>query len=374
MEKPLSPRLQLLESQNQYPDCVCLELEAIARESDSSEKVDLYLTIAFGEQWQVLAGGRVRFGIKGGELRLKLSNCLFTPADIQGQIEDLEISFSPQLLSWTFRNQQNRVLQGSISKLHLGSLQISDLPLLEATFELSSADIYLTDAEGLWTHSLSPNKHAILDRKIALFLQKQYFSPCLSWIQLGQPDRVWTSISERITEENDAENSEALLKLIDTIATATQDNFLELASIAGLNSATDFAGGNLLGVDLNGLDLSNSNLQGVNLRGANLTDTDLSEANLSKARLSGADLSGAYLEAANLTETDLHAASLALANLIAANLSGADLRGVNLSNTNLSNARVEGALFGDNMGLEPEIKLNLEAKGAIFPASRSQTI
>jgi hypothetical protein len=42
--------------------------------SSQTRQIDLHLTINFDEQWESLKEGRIRFGLKGGELRLKLKN------------------------------------------------------------------------------------------------------------------------------------------------------------------------------------------------------------------------------------------------------------------------------------------------------------
>lgn len=74
------------EPENKYPDCLYLELEGIPVQPNSQEhldfwttstqqqQVDLLLTLNFNEQWESLDQGRVKFGLKGGELRLKLNN------------------------------------------------------------------------------------------------------------------------------------------------------------------------------------------------------------------------------------------------------------------------------------------------------------
>jgi hypothetical protein len=115
---------------------------------------------------------------------------------------------------------------------------------------------------------------------------------------------------------------------IQQILEAETNNFLELARIAGLDIATDFADADLRGVDLSG----------ANLSGADLSGADLSGANLTFAKLSGADLSDADLSGANLSETDLSDADLRRANLSKTNLSHADLRRAKLSLADLRDA------------------------------------
>jgi hypothetical protein len=120
---------------------------------------------------------------------------------------------------------------------------------------------------------------------------------------------------------------------IQQILEAETNNLLELARIAGLDIATDFADADLSGVDLSGADLSGADLSGADLSGANL-----SGVNLTLAKLSGADLSDADLSGANLSESDLSHADLRRANLSKTNLSHADLRRAKLSLADLRGA------------------------------------
>lgn len=383
-----SATLNLLKSHNQYPDCCRLELEAIPIQSSNSDsrEFDLYFSISFDRRWESILGGRIEFGFKGGELRLKLHNCLMSEVTFgrdesfnlylnsENLTETLNITRTEnwqENLAWTLAiAPTNRILQGSLNKVKLGTLQIADNSCyLEASFAVSKQDVQLTDSEGLWRHDLSPNKQSILTRKLSLFWQETRLQPYLSWIVLGNIDRSQLNFANTIETQQDSTTEAELQKLIEFISEAQTDNFLELAKIAGINSLEDFAGSNLLGTNLSGVELSGANLHGVNLRGADLTDADLSEANLSGATLSGADLSGAYLENANLTQTDCHRASFALANLISADLSAANLESANLSNTNLSAARVEKTIFGNNPGMTEEMKLNLQQREAIFQES-----
>jgi hypothetical protein len=130
---------------------------------------------------------------------------------------------------------------------------------------------------------------------------------------------------------------------IQQILEAETNNLLELARIAGLDIATDFADADLSGVDLSGADLSGADLSGADLSGANLSDANLSGVNLTLAKLSDADLSGANLTFAKLSGADLSDADLSGANLSETDLSDADLRRANLSKTNLSHADLRRA-------------------------------
>ncbi len=347
--------LTLIETHNVYPDCVFLELEI---QTKDEQILDLYLTMKFNEQWTDLCGGRVKFGLKGGELKLTLSNCIFSQNYLIVH-DDFQIDVSPDHLSYYFTGKEITVLKSSLNKVKLGTLNLTNNPCsLTATFKPSLVNISLTDAEGLWKHDITPNKHGILDRKIALFLLENRFQPYLSYSKIGSEN---VTSNENIPEQN---NENKVQEVITKICTATTNNLLELADLAGLNPCQDFAGANFLATNLSGLDLSGTNLEYINLRGAVLTDTDLSDSNLSHAKLSGADLSGAFLENSNLSYADFHCASLALVNLIGANLTGAILTETNLINTNFSSANLENAIFANNPGISDSLKASLLARGA----------
>ena len=426
MQEPLST-LSPLESENKCPDSLWMQLEGIPVQSGSTdtEQLELYLTINFNEQWEPLLGGRIKFGLKGGELKLKLENGEMplatgelngsfdlsvqkerqqqqgskTQSNVEaslaeskpgvqdklgtekttGETAQFQLS-SCQVLTkgsevdpaWSFAVKTGKpVLNGLLKKAKLGTVNVTRQPCcIEATFEVSAQDVFMTDAEGLWHHDISPNKHAVLERKLILFLLETKLKPYLSWVQLRYEFPV--PDPSPVETDNEAIAPQALQQLqelIQRISEAKINNFMELAQIAGVNPAMDLAGGNLLGTNLSGVDFSGANLYRVNLRGAELDDADLSEANLSNANLGGADLSGAYLANADLSHANLHRASLALANLSGANLSGADLSEANLSNTNLSGAKLKDARFGKNPGISEEAKLNLKQRGAIFEES-----
>ncbi|MEC4984203.1 MAG: pentapeptide repeat-containing protein [Oscillatoria sp. PMC 1068.18] len=351
-----------LESYNQYPDCLLLGLTAIPCEK---EQLELYLTLNFNQQWENLLEGKVKFALRGGQLSFHIKNGVITT---QGQdfsefstlVKDLATDSN---LVFNFAVPPGvTTLQSSVEKAKLGTLQIQAQPYhLEAQFTVTRQDICITEAEGLWHHDISPNKHAILDSKLALFLLTNKFTPYLSLVKLSTAQLK----NSRANQETTAILGE-LENVITKITAAETNNFLELAKIAQINPLTDLAGGNLMATNLTNINLSSANLFQVNLRGAELDDADLSSANLQGAKLSGADLSGAYLSEANLSFVDLHRASLALANLSGANLENANLLGANLSNVNLSGAKVTNAKFGKNPGITEETKQNLQQRGAIF--------
>ncbi|OCQ95519.1 hypothetical protein BCD67_09815 [Oscillatoriales cyanobacterium USR001] len=397
--------MRSLNSQNKYPDCLWMQLEAIPLQSTTTEPphIDIYLTLNFNEHWEPLLNGRLKFGLQGGTLKLKLENCELplTSRQLTGSFNlfspekpsILETSLNPnqnpdagnQLSTdktdrkqittchiittgsdinpaWVFTTEPGEtILKGLLKSTKIGHFPTQPCRI-QATFEVEKEDIHLIDIEGLWKHDITPNQHAILERILIIYLLETKLKPDLSWIQLcydcANVEKNNTSIITEVKIE--------IQELIESIITAKTHNFMELCQIANLNPAIDFIGGNLRGTTFNGCDFSSANLYRVNFRGANLNDTDFSDANLSNAKFGGADLSGAFLGNADLSDADLHRASIALANLSGANLRGANLCETNLTNTNLSGADVTAARFKNNTGISEEMKDNLIQRGAIF--------
>lgn len=357
-------------SQNLYADWVSMELEASPSNASSQKQFDLYLTLQFNEQWQALLNGRIKFGFKGAQLRLKSEGAIAEWGDPDlGNPFAVTTSASAEEIIWRFcLKTSDSAFRGSLERIRLGSVTLTDEPYqLTATLSVTPPDISVTDGEGLWRHDISPNKHAVLERKLALFLFETQFQSYLSRVELG------SQLSENAGDRKDKiENAIAPASLsqleasMQAIHDATTQNCKELAKLAGLNLLQDLAGGNFLATDLSAIELMGANLSRSNFRGAVLTDASLAEANLSYAKFRGADLSGAYLGNANLRYADLHRASLALTNLIGADLTEANLEEANLSNANLSGAKVDKARFGDNPGLDRETSQNLCERGAIF--------
>lgn len=106
MHPPLSKQPQP-EPENKYPDCLYMELAGTVVQPNNPEHpafwttstqrqpIDLYLTIYFNEQWESLDKGRVKFGLKGGELRLKLENSEI-PYESRELVGSLELKNSPK--------------------------------------------------------------------------------------------------------------------------------------------------------------------------------------------------------------------------------------------------------------------------------------
>ncbi len=204
------------------------------------EKLKLYLTIQFNEQWvQVPLLGRVRFGLKGGELRLRLKNGKiplearnysgsFDP-DVEKQRKQQESQenhskfegswdknkpgvkanhghkntggttdgfqfIDPQIttkgseenLAWVFEVKTGQpVFKGLLKEVELGTIDVMAKPCyIEATFEVSMPDVHVTGAEGLLSPEISREKHVVLDRKIALLILDHKLKPYLSKVVL----------------------------------------------------------------------------------------------------------------------------------------------------------------------------------------------
>ena len=54
-----------------------MQLEAIPLPSvgAQTQQIDIHLSLNFNEHWEPLLGGRVKFGLQGGTLKLNLENC-----------------------------------------------------------------------------------------------------------------------------------------------------------------------------------------------------------------------------------------------------------------------------------------------------------
>ena len=314
--------MQLLKSQNLYPDLFLMKLEVIPLASDTanSDQFDLYLSLNFNQQWYSLLDGRIKLALQAGQLQLRLENSQLQ--QINYQLDDyfkITTESSPTETTCIFTLESTKLLvANSLERIKLGTVKIIAQPFsLKATWQVLPADISLTDAENLWRHDLSPNKHGVLERAIILFCCKNQLPSCLSLVQLGSAN---VEMQDNLAQESKAVTSfsatEELQQIIQQLHRATTDQMDELVKLAKLNLKTDLAGGNLLAANLSGIDLNGANLQKANLRGVDLTDADLSEANLRHVNLSGADLSGAYLENADLTHANLYRTSLAIAKLV----------------------------------------------------------
>ncbi|MDJ0842834.1 pentapeptide repeat-containing protein [Crocosphaera sp.] len=361
------PSLHLHTAYNPYPKCVFLQVTPKSSVT-SQEALILDLNVRFNEQEKSLLNGQIKFGIKGGKLNLMVQQGKIVEPKLKGSLPFKLIESYENSLVWHLIAETGQ----SIIKIeHLSPLATikptGESMEVTVSYQMDLADISITDVTGLWRHDIHPNKHSILERKLAQFLWKERLSPEISLIKIVSNLSGKTQRIDSPTTKIQPEHLAQLHQLIDSLYDVKTNNLLELAKLAELDPQIELTGGNFLATELSSIELSGANLTHSNFRGANLTDADLSEAILSYTRFSGADLSGAYLGNANLQQADFYRSSLALANLIGADLRGANLQDVNLSQTNLSGALVTGTQFGNNEGMTPEIKANLLARGAVFP-------
>ncbi|NEQ83176.1 MAG: tetratricopeptide repeat protein [Moorea sp. SIO2I5] len=234
----------IIQEENKFPDCLMMELkvEPVSTgifQPRNIEKLKLYLTIQFNEQWLQMSFGRVRFGPKSGELRLKLKNGniplaarnfsgSFDP-DVEKerrqqeskenhskmeaswdknkpgvkanhgqkntggttdgfQFIDPEITTkgSEETPAWVFHVKTGQpVFKGLLKEVELGTIDVIAKPCyIEATFEVYMTDVHLTGSEGLWSPEISREERVVLDRKIALLIIKKQLKPYLSKVVL----------------------------------------------------------------------------------------------------------------------------------------------------------------------------------------------
>ncbi|MGB3491197.1 MAG: pentapeptide repeat-containing protein [Elainellaceae cyanobacterium] len=388
MQSSVSSSLQCIEQDNRCPSLLSLEIQVEATDDSQSsahgaddhgksgvEIFDVYVSLSAGDHWQDLGDGKVQMAIAQATLTMSLTDAQFTPAEtlatpeqgafqLAGSEPICDAAGHPSAATFTIFSASDALLSGAIHTVKVGQV-LAQQPSwsLMAIAKTTAQHICITDAEGLWRHDITPNKHGIIERRLAISLHDSLLSPHLCRLQLCHacPDHLPTAkYNSPALDEDD------LRETIQAILDAPTSNLLDLAQRAGLVVETDLSRISLRGASLSGLDLSNVDLSYANLRGADLTDAELSEANVSRAKLGGADLSGAHLGSADLSYCDLHRASLAVANLSGANLSHANLQDANLSQTNLNGVYVHQAQFSGQSALPADLQASLKARGAIF--------
>jgi hypothetical protein len=228
---------------NKCPDCVWLDIQAelIQQKSffgkPSTSQIILYITLQFNEQWYALpnGNGRIKFGLRGGELRLKLENCKISPDDRElcgelsletvikrkqqiseehsvgakliakgaeanygrkettGTSNEFEFKTchvttkgSEQEPAWEFEPRQGEpVLKGLLKKTKLAIATVDSEPFrIQGIFMAPPKDIEMTDSEGLWFVDLIPEKRATLDRFLAMGFLKPNIQPYISQLEL----------------------------------------------------------------------------------------------------------------------------------------------------------------------------------------------
>ncbi|NCQ05692.1 MAG: pentapeptide repeat-containing protein, partial [Cyanobacteria bacterium] len=222
--------MQLLESHHQCPDCLFMELQFIPKVNNQFE---LYLNLKHNQQQEEILDGRVKFGLRYSKLLLTLNNLVFIEkAEINSSIITVANNvFSSQLI-WDINYlSDGKFLQGNLTKIKLGVLELnSDYYELKAQIVAKKADIFITDIEGLWRHDITPNKHSILERKLAEFIENTQLTPYISQVIFCSKDANFSSTLPHQKQDNLTEKQALeLRKIIQSIYQTTKNNFPELA-------------------------------------------------------------------------------------------------------------------------------------------------
>lgn len=244
-----SRAIAVTEHDNKCPECLHLEIlgEPLAPESkgvfsllkkSDPEAFSLSVRIIFNQQWLDFRFGRVKFGLRGGELRLKLENgqmpselrnealkkILARELEIERQLggeqeskSQLEGSITPDLSKaslkgvgeqrqkesqgdkfqlkiaqishkgannqpvWVFENRTGEpVLIGELAD-SLGKMLIAGVPWsVEATFTHEMRQVVITGLENLFKDDISGHKLNVFELAVAKLFLKHKTQPYLS--------------------------------------------------------------------------------------------------------------------------------------------------------------------------------------------------
>jgi hypothetical protein len=244
-----SRAIEVTEHDNKCPECLHLEIsgEPVASESkgpfslfkkSEPEAFSLSVRINFNQQWLVFSFGRVKFGLRGGELRLKLENgqmpselrnealkkILARELEIERQSggeqeskSQVEASVTPDLSKaslkgvgeqrqkksqvdkfqlkiaqishkgannqpvWVFENRTGEpVLIGELAD-SLGKMLIAGVPWsVEATFTPEMRQVVITGLENLFKDDISGHKLNVFELALAKLFLKHKTQPYLS--------------------------------------------------------------------------------------------------------------------------------------------------------------------------------------------------
>ena len=244
-----SRAIEVTEHDNKCPECLHLEIsgEPVASESkgpfslfkkSEPEAFSLSVRINFNQQWLVFSFGRVKFGLRGGELRLKLENgqmpselrnealkkILARELEIERQSggeqeskSQVEASVTPDLSKaslkgvgeqrqkksqvdkfqlkiaqvshkgannqpvWVFENRTGEpVLIGELAD-SLGKMLIAGVPWsVEATFTHEMRQVVITGLENLFKDDISGHKLNVFELGFAKLFLKHKTQPYLS--------------------------------------------------------------------------------------------------------------------------------------------------------------------------------------------------
>lgn len=225
--------------ENKYPECLFLDLKIFEQYQQPDQLLALQLTINFNEEWLEIPLGRIKIGLRGGELHLNIKNgsapfikrafIQELPISVIKEVtisENKELGLSPEVSwldkvfgvklnafqnlkqgkvetaeviqcqistkgpdespKWAFRLKRSdeQVLLGLIHE-KLCDVRVNNSPcLIEGLFKVSLRDVWITDAEGIWPPDISSNKLALVKREIVFWWLKSRVQPYLSKITL----------------------------------------------------------------------------------------------------------------------------------------------------------------------------------------------
>ena len=236
--------IAVTEYENRCPECLHLEISgevvtAKNRKKPEPDAINLFVRINFNEQWVKFSFGRVKFGLRGGELRLKLKNGKM-PSELRNQglkkLLERELSvkrqsgreqerksqakgsLAPDLSKaglegvrddrqkdsrldefqlkiaqishkevndhqpiWVFENKSGEpVLLGELADF-LGKMLIEGIPLsVEATFTTEMRQVVHTGLENLFKDDISGSKLKAFELGFAKLFLKHKIQPYLS--------------------------------------------------------------------------------------------------------------------------------------------------------------------------------------------------
>lgn len=237
--------------ENKFKDCLFIKLHSQSRsagwflqlkkffsfqsQKNLTEQIVLRLTIRFGEQEIPVKFGTIKFGLRGGELKLNLTNCKiplenleFTPKllaniEIEEQKENSKATENTAILTlrggatrkrskankesfklkdevyqvytkgteespiWVFQIQTNKeIFIGGWKKEKIGIAEVNAKPYtVEAIFEVQDEDIRLTSATGIWSKNIGRNKIAWIQREYLLRCVRPQLQPYISLARLS---------------------------------------------------------------------------------------------------------------------------------------------------------------------------------------------
>ncbi|AFY68798.1 hypothetical protein Pse7367_0488 [Thalassoporum mexicanum PCC 7367] len=218
---------------DRFPSCVSMRLhcDAIESEKEGFDRLDLQLTIRFGEHTEEILGGTVTIALKRGDLKLKIEDGRVPLDDLQltaefeeyieyeeaqeigtevkGSVSAKDVGIEAKETGkrsrksqskyyqvhtagtetepiWRFIDQTGKYLHRMLKKTTIGIVHAESNPCqIAARFTVSGVgDIYLVKASGLWPKNISRNKFAQLERFLVGLILQEKLQPHLSYVEV----------------------------------------------------------------------------------------------------------------------------------------------------------------------------------------------